>query len=558
MTLRARLVGRASLAGLAPLLLALLGACSSDSAASSPNGPTAMEVLGLDPAGARVCLGDGRPPAELRVKNTGRRTFGYTVEAPMPLLGATSGGLTAGSTSGPIVLGLPYVSPKSSPPAAVPPLVVSTTTGLRAEYPVRVSVDPSSLRVRQGPNPSLDGAAAFLVIGNPTVYDFEGTVTAPAGLVLADGEKVSVPAGGATELTLTLAPGAAAGAVVTGDVVVSSAACGPERAARAPVTARIPSRAVGVAAGDAHSCVVDATGAVWCWGDGRQGQLGVDSAGSAKPVRVPTLTADVSDVRAGLAHTCALRNKKLVCWGADEHGQLGHVALPKNEPAEAPVDDVVAFSAGGFSTCAVRGDGHLLCWGRDVRPSANPAAVHRDPAEPFAITDAVDVAIGAQHACVLRRDASLACWGAGGLLGDGTTNGPDTTVPVPGLGRVTEIAVGRAHACAIIPNGMACWGENGAFGLVDGTPSTVVLSPKQRGTQRLLCAANDATCFLETLQSDPKCTGPIPFSSVSLPTARSACGGRHACFVGNGKQGPSVQCIGDNDRGQSPPTVEGF
>mgnify|MGYP000899921765 CR=1 FL=1 len=85
MTLRARLVGRASLAGLAPLLLALLGACSSDSAASNPNGPTAMEVLGLDPAGARVCLGDGRPPAELRVKNTGRRTFGYTVEAPMPL-----------------------------------------------------------------------------------------------------------------------------------------------------------------------------------------------------------------------------------------------------------------------------------------------------------------------------------------------------------------------------------------------------------------------------------------------------------------------------------------
>lgn len=549
---RLRLVSLASLASLA----ALLGACSSDPSTGGPEGPSTMEIIGLDPAGARVCVGEGHAPVELRIKNTGRRSFGYAIEAPMPLLGATSGGLTAGSTSGPIVLGLPYVSSPAAPPASIPPLVISTSTGLRASYPVVVSADPSSLRARQDPTP-YDAANAYVAVGNPSAYDFEGTIAAPPGFVLVEGERLWVPAGRQAVVALKLAPAPTAGSATTGEVVITSAGCGPERAVKASVTVRAPSRAVDVAAGDAHSCVVDSLGAVWCWGDGRQGQLGVDGAGSAVPARVPTLVADVTDGRAGLAHTCALRKKKLVCWGADDHGQLGHVALPKNEPAEVPLDDVVAFSAGGSSTCAVRADGHLFCWGRDVRPSANPAAAHREPAEPFAITDAIDVAIGAQHACVLRRDGSVACWGAAGLLGDGTANGSDTPVTVAGLPRATGIAVGRAHACAIVVGGMACWGENGAAGLVDGVASTVVSSPKQRAGEVLLCAGNDLTCFLRQGSSDPVCKGSIT-SLPSLPAARAACGGRHACFVRSGAGGASVQCAGANDRGQSPPVVEGF
>lgn len=398
---------------------------------------------------------------------------------------------------------------------------------------------------------------AGLLISNPTSVPFVGTVTPPPGFTAEP--TVTVGPRGRVVVKLTLdAPASAKPAEVTGSASVSNAAC-PGREARATVKARGSGRAVGVAAGDAHSCLLDAEGAVWCWGDGRSGQLGVTSAGSTRPQKIPELASGVTAVRAGAAHTCALRGGKVLCWGAGDRGQLGTgVVASRATPVEVPgVDGVVALAAGGSSTCAVRGDGHMSCWGADVRMSEAAGSGIATPTEIFAVANVSLVSVGRRHACLLRTDGTVGCWGnAGSWLGDGTSNGADVPVTVPGLANVTSIAVGETHTCAGSASSIACWGDSRDLGLLDGTTPGVVASPRTTTGAKLLCAGWSLTCVLIGSSETPTCWGAK--ASARFASTIAACGRRHACFVRNGAGTPSIECGGDDDFGQAPVSVEGF
>jgi len=73
---------------------------------------------------------------------------------------------------------------------------------------------------------------------------------------------------------------------------------------------------VSVAVGGRHLCTLHKDGAVRCWGDDFEGQLGPAGRGtSATPTLVPGL-GEVVAIDAGEATTCALRkDKTVVCWG---------------------------------------------------------------------------------------------------------------------------------------------------------------------------------------------------------------------------------------------------
>jgi alpha-tubulin suppressor-like RCC1 family protein len=89
-----------------------------------------------------------------------------------------------------------------------------------------------------------------------------------------------------------------------------------------------------LAIGMEHVCGLRVDGSIWCWGDNRQGQLGVfhgeylgmvgsGAEGSNKPVRA-SAEGSFMAAAAGDAHTCALRTDGTVaCWGRNDHGQLG-------------------------------------------------------------------------------------------------------------------------------------------------------------------------------------------------------------------------------------------
>ncbi len=80
-----------------------------------------------------------------------------------------------------------------------------------------------------------------------------------------------------------------------------------------------------VTAGLQHTCAVDAAAAAWCWGTDGNGQLG-DGAGTtdqSQPVQVSG-GRSYTTVAAGQAHTCALDAAAAAwCWGFDGFGGLG-------------------------------------------------------------------------------------------------------------------------------------------------------------------------------------------------------------------------------------------
>jgi alpha-tubulin suppressor-like RCC1 family protein len=87
----------------------------------------------------------------------------------------------------------------------------------------------------------------------------------------------------------------------------------------------LASGVVAIAAGASHSCAVNASGVAKCWGDNMSGQLG---DGTATDRRVPTIVSGLSSgvvtISTGAYHSCALTIAGAVkCWGNSTNGQLG-------------------------------------------------------------------------------------------------------------------------------------------------------------------------------------------------------------------------------------------
>lgn len=122
----------------------------------------------------------------------------------------------------------------------------------------------------------------------------------------------------------------------------------------------------GLSAGGNHTCAFDAVG-VLCWGSNTSGQLGAPVAGDAVyPTRV-ALTVPAIALAAGDAHTCALTGTGAVwCWGSNSNGQLGRGTIGGSSSTPAQVSGALTFvsiSAGGAHTCGVTADGSIYCWG---------------------------------------------------------------------------------------------------------------------------------------------------------------------------------------------------
>jgi alpha-tubulin suppressor-like RCC1 family protein len=202
-----------------------------------------------------------------------------------------------------------------------------------------------------------------------------------------------------------------------------------------------------IAAGGSHSCAVDHTGAVRCWGSNRYGQVGTESTetceapGAARPcVRAPTvvdgLPTAATAVAAGASHSCALgRDGQAWCWGLNDHGQTGGRRLAA-ATAPAPVSKDVRFrtlAAGGDHTCAIGIDDALFCWGSDARGALRGVAPDRCDGVPCARTpirlarSVTAVATGFGVTCIQRSNGFVRCWGEGdavlALGADGLADG---------------------------------------------------------------------------------------------------------------------------------------
>jgi alpha-tubulin suppressor-like RCC1 family protein len=228
-------------------------------------------------------------------------------------------------------------------------------------------------------------------------------------------------------------------------------------------------RWLAVAAGEAHSCAVGWSGALYCWGANAEGQLGAgDVEPRGEPVRV---AGDWIDAGAGSKHTCALaRDGSASCWGKNMEGQVGSGAVCPSEPAPLPVMDVPALRqvAGGQDhTCAVGVEGGLWCWGKNAENQLGAAEPDRAPA-PLEVDDGVprvwrQVSAGAKHSCGTDLDGRQWCWGGNmeGQLGTGGVAPAETPAEVGTGTSWVEVAAGANHTCAIdAGDRLWCWGDD--------------------------------------------------------------------------------------------------
>ena len=232
-----------------------------------------------------------------------------------------------------------------------------------------------------------------------------------------------------------------------------------------------------IAAGENHTCAILATipsqfvsGGVRCWGSNSRGQLGTSLGGAHDAIVVlPSLAVSIT---AGRAHTCAVRvDGGVSCWGENAFGQLGDDTLTDRA---TPVDvvgltDVVALSAGDSHTCAVLADGSGRCWGLNqagqLGDRTKTTQVHARRVLNF--SNGLSVAAGLSHSCAALASGSLACWGGNALGQLGNKTNVDSlqatgVALISGGVSAKAVSVGEYDACAIRSNGtLSCWGLGG-------------------------------------------------------------------------------------------------
>jgi alpha-tubulin suppressor-like RCC1 family protein len=203
-----------------------------------------------------------------------------------------------------------------------------------------------------------------------------------------------------------------------------------------------------VSAGGAHTCGVTTSDEAFCWGVNGYGQLGDSSTASQRltPSRVAG-TRRFRQVDAGELHTCGVTtNDRAFCWGYGRNGQIGDgkTYLRFWPRAVAGGLSFERVSAGVLHTCGETTLNQAYCWGDNALgqlgngTNTGPETCHYRPCStrPVAVAGGrffKQVSAGVWHACGTTAAAAY-CWGYNsfGQVGDGTTTDRLTPVPVAG------------------------------------------------------------------------------------------------------------------------------
>jgi alpha-tubulin suppressor-like RCC1 family protein len=246
---------------------------------------------------------------------------------------------------------------------------------------------------------------------------------------------------------------------------------------REPVYVRAPlgdpsarMAAINVGAGD-FACGVTQAGALYCWGNGAWGTLGVGKreAFEWSPVRAATSTSFLS-VSGGDRFACGLaRTHQVYCWGTNEYGQLG-TGDTLSHPAPTPVAGGVRFrviTAGVEATpCGISVDSLAYCWG-DARAGLGTGDTidRRQPTRVATSLRFVDIAGGDGYTCAVSTDHRVYCWGnnreAQLGLPTSVTHTDRPTTPVSGDARYVAVSAGSLTTCGLTTEQrILCWGSN--------------------------------------------------------------------------------------------------
>jgi alpha-tubulin suppressor-like RCC1 family protein len=127
-----------------------------------------------------------------------------------------------------------------------------------------------------------------------------------------------------------------------------------------------------IAAGDNAVCAIDINGETFCWGQNFEfNNAGIIWPASQAlafdaPFKLPI--AQMTQVSVGWLHTCVLdKSNQVTCWGESEHGTTGVFGNPHDT---SPPNVITGLEASKISalrqfTCALSTSGAVLCWGNN-------------------------------------------------------------------------------------------------------------------------------------------------------------------------------------------------
>lgn len=338
-----------------------------------------------------------------------------------------------------------------------------------------------------------------------------------------------------------------------------------------------------IAVGRYHGCLRLGDGAVECWGANERGQVSHEDLGGS--VEAPVAVAGLGPATAlalGGSHSCALSQQgPVLCWGANQHGQLGDGGTAdRTAPAAVTgLQQVKALAAGLDTTCALA-NGAVLCWGLgtagqlgDGKRVSSPLPVRVALTAPVSPKGPVprspgpeQISVGGAHACAAMTNGKAMCWGNNlhGQLGDGTGNDHATPVAAS-IDDVKQVAAGRDHTCALRQDGSVwCWGSNKDGQLGTGDRDSLRKPARVSGLSGVaeVAAGNGHTCA-RTAAGKVSCWGWNSSGQVSSALSGDALapseitlteqarqlslGSKHSCArLAN----QSFTCWGDNSRRQ--------
>jgi alpha-tubulin suppressor-like RCC1 family protein len=220
----------------------------------------------------------------------------------------------------------------------------------------------------------------------------------------------------------------------------------------APVQVPVPD-AVQVAAGNASSAALTASGAAVIWGRALPGQAGLTAAAPARPrpLTLPPGTTPAM-VDAGQRHLVVLTSHgELLTFGADPGGRPLRESLPL-DPSWGHVESI---SAGDNHTVALTDTGVVLAWGANSRgqlgtgDTANRQAPVQVQIPELGGGRVVELIAGGDSVLARTSEHQVYAWGHGGFGQNGNGSTADQTrpqpVPTPAEATVTGIHTGRYH-----------------------------------------------------------------------------------------------------------------
>jgi alpha-tubulin suppressor-like RCC1 family protein len=242
-----------------------------------------------------------------------------------------------------------------------------------------------------------------------------------------------------------------------------------------------------ISAGHNHTCALEGSGQIWCWGNGSMGQLGNGGGMSDIPYQIGEITSAKS-VCAGMDFSCAVLNEageNVRCFGHGATGAMGdgdtanNVDMSNDLDPVLGVQDAADVTCGYSHACALTKSGRVYCWGEQTygrlgNGQSGPDSVHT-PVE-LGLSGIKQVSAGGQHTCAIRQDDQVICWGRNnlyqlGLNSPGIVDDASLASPVTGTGFI-QVSAGAEHTCAVNNAGIAfCWGSDGYGKLGNGPTS---------------------------------------------------------------------------------------